>query len=194
MPITYKNRTGDIYYLKQKESKTGKPRYFFSKNIGGNLPSKIPDGFEIYEHPNAQVFLRKKLVSKIKPEEIDLCKNRFDKICQFNEKALIVDYKQNEIIIHFSEQIAYLPPIPEEQYRSKKDIDKLVVALFSNAIYLPMLKFILVDEDNRLFITERFCFLGGIDDWMEIGSADKLTHLIDTYGKHLGEESFFDLI
>ncbi|MBN2285806.1 MAG: hypothetical protein JXI43_05120 [Tissierellales bacterium] len=194
MPVTYKNRKGDIYYLKRKESKAGKARYHFSKKVEGDLPTKIPDGFEIYENPNAQVFLRRKLYSNIKSEEIDFCKSRFPEICTFSDKAVIIDHKINEIIIHYSEQLADIFPSQAKLQLYKKDIKELSEVLFRNAIYHPMLKFTLIDEEKRLFITERYCFLGGIDDWIEIGTIDKLPKLVDTYGKHLGKESFFDLV
>ncbi|KKM87650.1 hypothetical protein LCGC14_1266760 [marine sediment metagenome] len=56
MLVTYINRKEDIYYLHKGKTKTGKPKYFFSKKRNGDLVEKIPDGYEIYENPNAQVF------------------------------------------------------------------------------------------------------------------------------------------
>ena len=32
-----------------------------------------------------------------------------------------------------------------------------------------MLQFVLTDKANRLFETQRYCFLGSIDDWITIG-------------------------
>ena len=58
MPITHVNAKGKTYYLHQGTTKTGKPKYYFSPKSDGNLVEVIPEGFEIYEHPNAQVFLR----------------------------------------------------------------------------------------------------------------------------------------
>ena len=60
MSIQYTNRLGQIYYLCQGITKTGKPKYFFSTKTDGNRVKMIPDDFEIYENPNAQVFLIKK--------------------------------------------------------------------------------------------------------------------------------------
>ncbi len=61
MPVTYTNKSKKTYYLHHGKTKTGKPRYHFSMKDKGNLMEKIPEGYEIYEHPsNAQVFLRKK--------------------------------------------------------------------------------------------------------------------------------------
>ena len=59
MPITYTNAKEKMYYLHQGTTKTGKPKYYFSTKPEGTLAASIPDGFEIYENPNAQVFLRR---------------------------------------------------------------------------------------------------------------------------------------
>jgi hypothetical protein len=56
-----------------------------------------------------------------------------------------------------------------------------------------MMQFILADEERRLFLAQRYCFRGSIDDWIGIGSLDTLTNLVRTYVKHLGKESYFEL-
>ena len=70
MATEYINRKGQKYYLHQGTTKTGKPKYFFSMKSEGNIVKKIPDGFEIYENPNAQVFLRRTQPKIITDEEI----------------------------------------------------------------------------------------------------------------------------
>src|ERR1700752_3044597 len=59
VPITHTNAKGKTYYLHQGTTKTGKPKYHFSMQSEGTLAKSIPAGFEIYENPNAQVFLRR---------------------------------------------------------------------------------------------------------------------------------------
>ncbi len=59
MPVQHRNRKGQTYTLCQGKSKTGTPQYFFSMKPKGDLAEAIPEGYEIYENPNAQVFLRK---------------------------------------------------------------------------------------------------------------------------------------
>jgi hypothetical protein len=58
--IEYTNRRGQVYYLYQGVTKTGKPKYYFSMSLKEEGITAIPDGYEIYENPNAQIFLRKK--------------------------------------------------------------------------------------------------------------------------------------
>src|SRR5262249_18121884 len=59
VPLTHTNAKGKTYYLHQGTTKTGKPKYYFSMQSEGTLAESIPAGFEIYENPNAQVFLRR---------------------------------------------------------------------------------------------------------------------------------------
>ena len=59
MPITYTNAKEKTYYLHQGTTKTGKPKYYFSTQPEGTLAEAMPEGFELYENPNAQVFLRR---------------------------------------------------------------------------------------------------------------------------------------
>ncbi|MFW9261313.1 hypothetical protein [Nostoc sp. CALU 546] len=59
--------------------------------------------------------------------------------------------------------------------------------------YSPMLRFVLIDREQRAFLTQRYCFLGRIDDWIEIGTLGNLQDLVENYVKHLGQESFFEL-
>ena len=195
MPVTYKNRYGDTYYLTEKMSKKGTPRYYFTKKDVGRTMDNIPDGYEVYENANAQVFLRRILISKITSGELELCENRLPVVSNLHKRALIADRKKKEIIIHLAGQFI------EKDLSAKlkelfgvPDTDEVREILFRYATYTPMLKFILVDEEKRLFITERFCFLGGIEDWMEIGTEDSLENQIQTFGSHLGKESFYDFI
>ena len=58
---------------------------------------------------------------------------------------------------------------------------------------MPMLQFVLIDEEERLFEPQRFSYLGSIDDWINIGDIDSLPELVEIYVQHLDEDSFYDL-
>ena len=89
MFVQYVNKRGQTYYLHQGITKTGKPKYFFSMKSKGTPVDTIPDGFEIYENPDAQVFLR-----RIQP-----------KIITDNEIAIIEkEMKQSPPITVFSDR------------------------------------------------------------------------------------------
>jgi hypothetical protein len=60
--------------------------------------------------------------------------------------------------------------------------------------YETSLRFILVDPDERRFEVERFCYIGGVDDWIYLDGPDELERLVRKYTQHLGKESFYDLL
>lgn len=72
-------------------------------------------------------------------------------------------------------------------------VERAKAALQRVLSYSPMLQFVLVDREKRLFETRRYCFLGSIDDWISISGAEPLSELVNTYVQHLGEESYYDL-
>ena len=76
MPMIYKNCYDEQYFLHEGKTKTGKPRYYFSKKAEGNLADTIPDRYEIYERPGGMVYLRKEQKTPIWQEELEYVQNR----------------------------------------------------------------------------------------------------------------------
>jgi hypothetical protein len=64
----------------------------------------------------------------------------------------------------------------------------------ANANYHKMMRFTLSDAEERLFSMDRWCFMGDIDDWYLIEGDQTLVVLAEKYVRHLGKESFFDLM
>jgi hypothetical protein len=76
----------------------------------------------------------------------------------------------------------------------RPDLDQTQIAEFvAQAVhYSPMMQFLLEDEKRRTFTAQRYCFIGSIDDWLDIGHGP-LTTLVKRYVKHLGQESYYEL-
>ena len=190
MSITYTNAKGKTYYLHQGTTKTGKPKYHFSMQGEGTLAESIPVGFEIYENPNAQVFLRRIPPKITTDEERQVVENGMRKYagvqdCKIDVKGnAIVVYTPNQSVEEFAQLLKGLNPfISETQVR----------ALFARSVqYSPMLQFVLDDEKCRTFTAQRYCFRGAIDDWIDIGYGP-LTTLVKQYVPHLGQDSYFEL-
>ena len=190
MTVTHTNRKGKTYYLHQGTTKTGKPKYFFALRNKGELVEDIPLGYEVYENPNAQVFLRRKRPSIITDEEITIVEAGMRQYCRV--KDFIIDVKKNIIIIYTPDQnvdflvnsFSFLPGTKSDKAQAIRQI-----ALS----YSPMLQFMLMDKAMREFGVRRYCFLGSIDDWIGIGKTGSLSELVETYVQHLGEESYFEL-
>ncbi len=71
---------------------------------------------------------------------------------------------------------------------------KLREGLMRNAYYSPMMRFVMAEEEGRRFVAERMCFLGPDDDWLFLQGPDRLPKLVKKYCRHLGRDSFFELI
>ena len=190
MTTSYTNRKGKTYYLHQGKTKSGNPKYFFALRSEGNLVDAIPSGYEVYENPNGQVYLRRIQTRIIRDEEVAAVNSGMREYCRLEH--YIVDVKKNAIVVNTPDQeldllVDALRSLPRAQDATVRAALKRVLT------YSPMLQFVLIDKVHRLFQTERYCFLGSIDDWITIGSKGELPRLVKTYVPHLGEESFYEL-
>ena len=191
MPITYTNAKEKTYYLHQGTTKTRKPKYYFSTQPEGTLAEAMPEGFELYENPNAQVFLRRippKLITEEERQVVEAGMRTYadvkdDKI-DVKGKAIVI-YTADQDVETLAELFKDLSPTPSANRQ-------LMSLLRKEIQYSPMLQFLLEDEQRRLFTAQRYCFRGSIDDWIDIGYGS-LTTLVKQYVKHLGKESYFEL-
>lgn len=190
MAVEYINRRGDTYYLHEGKTRTGKPKYFFSMKKDGVLVDSIPAEYEIYENPNAQVFLRKVPPQIFTDEEIALVENGITKHVKLIDFK--IDIKGNKISVFLPNQDIDSLKQTFAAFGQRSDY-KLNQFLKRILTYSPMMRFVLNDERKRVFQVERMCFLGSIDDWIFLDESDNLAQLVRKYGKHLGKESFFDL-
>ncbi len=190
MTVEYINRKGQKYYLHQGTTKTGKPKYFFSMKSEGTLVKIIPDGFEVYENPNAQVFLQRVQPKIITDEEIATVEKGMKELSGL--QYFLIDVKKDTIYIYTADQ-------DEKKLREVfspfafATNENIQSAMNNCRSYSSMLRFVLLDEDRRIFAAERFCFLGSIDDWIDIGLPNTLPNLVEKYVKHLAHDSFYEL-
>jgi len=201
MAVKYTNRIEKTYYLHEGKTKKGKPRYFFSaqQDGKGKAVEHIPDGYEIYEHPeNAQVFLRKKrpqLITDIEKHLVEQCTNKLERSKRYRVECkdeYITIYESNADIGNLKNIFGGL--LNHAPLRPDKNPNDAINALVSIADqnYTAMMRFYLDDEEERMFTVERFCFRGSIDDWIYIDGTDTLKKLTTKYIKLLGTEELFD--
>jgi hypothetical protein len=164
MVVKHVNRKGQTFYLHETRTKAGKPKYYFSMKADGLLVASIPEGHEVFENPDAQVFLRKALPRFITDQEVDVVREGLRKHAK--GRHCMADVREKHIVVYYSER---------------------------GDLYQKVLRFTLVDEDVRRFAAERWCFLGSIDDWIDLPGSGDLATLVERYAPHIGEESFFGL-
>ncbi len=191
MSVQHINKRGQTFHLHQGCTRTGKPKYFFSMKGEGSLADQLPDGFEIYENPNARVFLRRIQPKIITDGEVALVEKGMRQFSQLQyyqidvKKNAILVFEANQDVDALSEVLSSFPGA------RVVDMKGLLARLIT---YSPKLRLVLVDEEKRVFVAQRYCFLGSMEGWMEIGKPGKLQNLTRRYLKHLGKDSYFDLL
>jgi hypothetical protein len=192
MTIQYINRRGDTYFLHRGQTKAGKPKWFFSTKQAGELASSVPEGFEIYENYNAQVFLRKIVPRLVTEEEVATVEKGIRTLAKLN--YFVTEVKEGSIIVYLSNgNTAFL----ENSIISRfgiRDRAALWREMQRFLTYSPMMRFNLVDQQRRRFAVDRWCFLGSIDDWFPLAASGELSKLVKKCVPHLGQESFFELM
>lgn len=192
MPIQYVNRLGKTYFLRQDKTKTGKPKWLFSTKKEGDLAEAIPEGYEIYENHNAQVFLRKKIPKLITEDEVAIVESGLRNLAK--RTYFFLDVKKDSIIVYLAHQNTEFLEGSVQARFGPKDRAALEAETQKFLTYLPMMCFTLVDEQKRLFSVDRWCFRGSIDDWIALAKADGLSKQVKKYVPHLSQESFFELM
>ncbi len=187
MSVEYKSRTGKRYYLHVKTTAAGKPSYFFSTEAEGQLVAAIPTGYELYENVNGQVFLRKKTVPVILPKELALVESALHR--HGEAWRYWMEAKKNKIVVYEAGEMNGLDELSMEfRRRPLSDTEKR-----PRAHYMAVMRFTLIDKKPRVFVAERFCFRGSVDDWIPIGGPATLATHVKQFVKHLGRESFYEL-
>jgi len=190
MSVQHTNRRGQTYYLHEGKTKTGKPKYFFSMKSEGGLVESISEEYEIYENPNAQVFLRKIQPQIISDNEKAIIEKYMNKVKSGNR--YIVDVKGKIITIFESQQSGHFVDDLLDDFPLLSKVDAIQLSQRAD-YYQPIIRFVIDDIENRVFRVERYCFLGSVDDWLFLDNSDKLESLAKKYIKHLGSESFYEL-
>ena len=194
MQVTYTNRKGKTYYLCRGVTKTGKPRYYCATSPKGEPVEQIPDGYEIRESVNGVVSLAKKRPAQILPEEraaVETAIKRHPKTRNYR-----IDVKGKHIVVYerTGAGIDTLSPMLRRIGDvSLGAVEKLQSFLDETAHYAPVMRFTLSDEEKRTFYTERWCYLGRIDDWIDIGPGGPVYLLAQRFIPLLGTDALYDV-
>jgi hypothetical protein len=192
VPITHTNAKGQTFSLYQGTTKTGKPKYYFAMQSEGTLAKAVPAGYEIYENPNAQIFLRRIPPKIITDEECQIVEEGMRTYAEVKDYK--VDVRGNALLIYTADQdMETLAAIVCDPHASREENTRRMTLLRQGIHYSPMLVFHIIDAQRRTFQTQRYCFIGSVDDWIEIGKPGKLTQLVKKYVKHLGQDSYVEL-
>lgn len=179
------SRDGKAYYLRCSLTKSGIKKYIFSTTNSKDCITAIPDGYEIYEPPNGNIFLRRIIKEPLAQEEMLIIHDIMAKHCKGAQ--YILDVKKNGMGIYVDEKYGNSKNSLELAYLS------INVSGYRKIIYDPCFR-ISKDDSNNEYIIERFCFLGKVNDWMYIEKGKNLKKLCEKYIPHIGKESFFEIM
>jgi len=175
-------------------TKTGKPRYAFARDPQGKrVVEAIPDGYQISESVNGIVSLVKERTQKLLPQEIAAVEEavrRHPKARNYR-----VNVRHNSIEVYESvgpDADGLISDLRGLGFMTKAKEADLRALFEGSAQFTPVLRFILEDEEARVYRAERWCYSGSIDDWIfvDTGPLEKLAQrMIPT----LGTDAFYEL-
>jgi hypothetical protein len=197
--LQYENRMGDVYYLQEGKTRTGKPRYYATKKPTGTPLAAMPAGYEFHERPDtAQVVVRKVTPSPITEFERQQAEAIVRRASGLTH--VIVAIEGDALVV-------YTPSVSRAETDRLFDLvmrpgfgmgsamaDEFREERMRRCQYMKMLRFELVNPDKRLYRAERWCFRGSIDDWWMLPGSGSLAKVVEQYAKHLDRESFFELM
>jgi hypothetical protein len=191
--MKYVNRRGDAYYVFQGVTKTGKPKYYVSlkaESVAGVQIDSLPHDFELFESPiDARVSIRNRVTSDIYDNELQFVQERTNSMAR-NVRAQVVR-EGRSIVIYES--------VGADEFKSMAAVfggltSRFVEAMQSSSNMSPAFRFKLIRKKERIFQAQRFCFRGIVDDWISLHHEGTLDELCQYYLKHLGKESFYELM
>ena len=191
MTITHVNRQGKTYFLHVGTTKTGKPKYYFSLSGEGTLVEQLPEGYEIHEQASGQVSLRRERPILITDKEVQVVESARARVAAARQGY--VDRDRENLTVYIAERSGNFEGLLRSlaPFASSLSIEE---AMTSTLRYEAVFRFVLVDPEARLFQAQRFCYLGGIDDWIFVGSSGSLAEVARRFLVHIGKDSYYELM
>jgi hypothetical protein len=188
--IHYTNCKGKTYYLHAATTKTGKTRYVMTRTAENAL-TRLPEGYVITESVNGQVS-----VGRIQPRLITELEEA--RVKSELEKLGLINYR---IAVKRAYITIYEPLNHEDDYSSVFEqmnvfpimMKKILAKRLAKGPFEPVMRFCIIDKEERLFDVERMTYRG-YGGWRSLHASGTLPELIQRYLKHLGKDSFFDLM
>lgn len=218
--VSRTNRMGKTYYLHAATTKKGATRYVMKTTRAGALDA-VPDTMEIVEGPNGEISARKIQAREINPLEIQLIEA---KLAALGLRGYRVAEKGPHLTVYepwrsagdlqdladslnsmrmgelsilsrmFPDGNPFLDSEEETMLRAEfRPSDSNIDEMLESSRVEPVLRFTLEDKAKRMFSVDRMTYRGD-GGWHSLSWKMSLQKATDTYLKHLGKESFFELM
>lgn len=192
MPFTYTNRKDVTYTLFLTRSQSGKLHYTFALQSNGEPVAELPPGFHISESPNGLVSLVRDRPSLIDPADVAAVEDAIAAHPHGDSYRVVV--KPNRIEIYAKEgwdratvqreweAAGFKVPVLDERQREILD---------AYAHFVPVLRLILHDRQQRSFRAEGLVSMGLDDRWLILGQTGPLAEVAREIVPALGAESSY---
>ena len=194
MAVTHTNRKGTTYFLCRGVTRTGKTRYFFARESGNEPVEKVPEGYEIRESVNGIVSLMKVRPALLLETEILAVKNAL--ASHPRARLYRMDVKGARITVYEyvgSDPQEAIPRLAGPSGLPESRAARFEAEALARGQFAPVMRFTLIDDQKRRFRAERMCYLGSIDDWIDIGFGKSIEELAASLIPALGSDEFFEL-
>lgn len=187
--VEYENRRGVRYFLHRRVDRRGRERFVFARSLGDGAMPEVPDGYQIQESVNGTVSLVKIQARVIRELEEELVRAAVARVRSsarregdhFVSVAMFeVEAKGETIFVHEG-----------TGFGGVNFVGRVVMTRPSR--FHPVLRFDLVDRDERAFEVRRMTWRGD-GGWSYPLRRGPLRELVKDTVKHLGQDSFFNLM
>ena len=179
MPKAFKNQLKESYFIKSKQTKTGKTTYFITKKQDETCLDALPEGYEVFEkYDTRMMYIRKTLPNQFTADEMKTIERELKKNKSLSDFKL--DIHGNEMKIYVAEKDDDNPLLRLMGFGFKNFAERMKI--IRNGI-----------GEKKSFEIMRFCYRGAIDDWITIGWGFELKELATENLVHLGKESYYGL-
>ncbi|MFT4625167.1 MAG: hypothetical protein ACI8PZ_003833 [Myxococcota bacterium] len=180
MAFAHTNSRGVTYYLHARKRK-GKPVYVFAREVEPGAVDALPAGYEVRESVNGQVSAGRAKSRTITAAEEEVLRKATPGHCR-------VEVKGRELVVHEPAGgggggLAGMDPMAHHG---------LLQQLGMKVSYEPVMRFVLVDEDDRTFEVKRRVYRGS-GGWsypLAHGPISEVAQL----ARHIGKQSYFNLM
>jgi len=156
----------------------------------GGAVGEIPEGYEIHENVQGQVFLRRKKAKQISEEELATLRDVLDR--QPHRPIYQLEEKEDIVAVYLAEDM-WVGQFDIMDYRRHLPVEEQRRRTAARANYTAMMRFTLTGSNPRRFGLERYCFRGSVEGWIYLAGPNRLETLAEKYLPHLGRDSFFEL-
>ena len=175
MAYEHCNRRGDVYLLQSGKTRTGKPRYYFGRKLTGAPVEEVPAGYEVFESPErGQVYLRKERRTCIAPIEREIVVEGIRCLSNVEDDCLVV-YLPTRHVHEVNDLVRVLAgPDALQVPRFREARDQLI----RESEHEKVMRFELLDDQQRLFHVERWCFRSSHNGWIHLAGPASLLDLV----------------